>query len=67
MRKMTETEAMNMKMPFGKDTHKGKPLEDVPSSYLYWLEDQDWMTEQHPKLLEAIEIVLRWRAKWNQL
>jgi uncharacterized protein (DUF3820 family) len=60
--KMTDVEAMNMIMPFGKDTHKGKTLEEVPSSYLNWVEEQDWAGERHPKLIEAIGKVLRWRT-----
>ena len=43
-----------MNMPFGK--HRGKDIGDVPSNYLYWLLEQDWMGEKKNwELLEAIE------------
>lgn len=59
---MNETEAMNTTIEFGK--FKNKSLEDVPSSYLDWLENQKWI-DKYPSLLEAIGIVLRWRTKFN--
>ncbi len=60
--KMTDVEAMNMVMPFGRDTHEGKTLEEIPSGYLNWVEEQDWAEERYPKLIEAIGKVLRWRT-----
>jgi uncharacterized protein (DUF3820 family) len=30
-------------MPFGK--HKGDPIEDIPTSYLEWLTEQDFFIE----------------------
>lgn len=38
------------KMPFGK--HKGKLFSKIPSNYLAWLTEQEWV---HQSLQEAIE------------
>lgn len=35
-------------MPFGK--HVGKPLKDVPASYLLWFFEQSWSEHQWPEL-----------------
>jgi uncharacterized protein (DUF3820 family) len=32
-----------MRMPFGK--HKGEALEDLDLSYVKWLEEQDWVSD----------------------
>jgi uncharacterized protein (DUF3820 family) len=61
---MTETQAMNFVIAFGKN--KGKTLEEIPSNYLEWLEEQNWIDE-HPDLVEAIGLVLRWRVKNNSI
>ena len=39
-------------MPFGK--YKGKPMEDVPASYLDWLRDQPWLP-RWPDVQEYIQ------------
>ena len=38
-----------MELLFGK--HKGMDLRDVPSSYLKWLEEQDWIKDDLRKEL----------------
>ena len=45
---------MTLRISFGK--YKGKQVEEIPSHYLTWLLEQDWMYgEKHKELLEAIE------------
>jgi hypothetical protein len=39
-------------MPFG--AHKGKPMEDVPASYLDWLMGQDWI-DKWPQVVGYVE------------
>ena len=46
-------------MPFGK--HKGTSVAELPSSYLRWLEGEDWFEEKHENLLEVVQQELRWR------
>jgi len=39
--------------------HKGKEVEEVPSDYLHWLIEQDWMEKERlEELYEAIEYEL---------
>lgn len=38
--------------PFG--THKGKPMEKVPASYLDWVIDQSWINK-YPDIIEYVE------------
>ena len=40
------------KMPFGE--HKGKPLSEVPDSYLVWFYDQDDSKQSRPELYDYI-------------
>ena len=40
-------------MPFGK--HKGKPMEEVPASYLLWLSDQGDFKQRNAEMSEYIE------------
>lgn len=50
-------------MPFG--AHKGKPMEEVPASYLDWLRGQDWLS-QWPAVADYIErnaSVIDWELK----
>ena len=52
-----------MIIPFGK--HKGKEIEEIPSDYLRWLIDQDFIEEEkHAELYESIEeeIAIRERS-----
>lgn len=39
-------------IPFGK--HKGKPLSDIPTSYLEFLTEQDWFLEKFRPAAELI-------------
>ena len=42
-----------MILPFGK--HRGKDIGEIPSNYLTWLLEQDWMEEdQYDDLFEEI-------------
>lgn len=56
----------NVYMPFGRNTHKGKPVGDVPSGYLKWCLEKDWVYNNHPKLVEAIKKELAWRTEWDK-
>jgi len=57
-------ESMTRPMAFGK--YKGKDIEDIPSSYLKWLLEQNWFNEVYYKdMIEPIEIELRFRDKFN--
>ena len=40
-------------MPFGK--HKGEPIEDVPTAYLWWVIEESNAVDRHSGLAEAIE------------
>lgn len=40
------------RMPFGK--HQGTKLSEVPSSYLLWALDQQWVRQQWPPLIDYI-------------
>lgn len=44
-------------MPFGE--HKGKPMMNVPSSYLDWLRGQKWI-DKHPQVRDYID--RSWKA-----
>lgn len=45
---------MTIRISFGK--YQSKQVEEIPSGYLTWLLEQDWMYgERNKKLLEAIE------------
>jgi uncharacterized protein (DUF3820 family) len=39
-----------MEMPFGK--YKGEDITDVPTDYLSWLEEQDWIREPMRKAVQ---------------
>jgi uncharacterized protein (DUF3820 family) len=43
-------------IPFGK--HKDEKISDVPVKYLEWLQQQDWMDDKFPELLQEIEFEL---------
>lgn len=38
------------RVPFGK--HKGEHIGDVPSSYLSWILQQDWLEDRYPDFAE---------------
>ena len=42
----------NDPFPFG--THKGKPMEKVPATYLDWVQDQPWISKW-PDVVDYIE------------
>lgn len=50
-------------LPFGK--HKGQPIEDVPTSYLNWLTEQDFFCDGHRQGLEAVNTELRFRERFS--
>jgi len=39
-------------MTFGE--HSGKPMSEVPDSYLTWLYEQDWLKAKYPDVHEYI-------------
>jgi len=43
-----------MKLTFGK--YKGEDIEDVPISYVRWLEEQDWLES---RLREECQLIIR--------
>jgi len=45
-------------MPLGK--YGGKPLVDVPSWYLDWLAERDWI-DNYPDLCDAMNDEMEWR------
>jgi uncharacterized protein (DUF3820 family) len=51
-------------IPFG--VHKGKTINEIPSSYLEWLSLQDWVEKKFPDLLTAGEAELEWRDKFGK-
>lgn len=51
-------------MPFGK--HKGEHIEDVPTSYIRWLLDQDWLADKFPDLVDACQIESEYRKMWGE-
>lgn len=50
-------------MPFGK--HKGEHIEDVPTSYLTWLVEQEWCEEKFYSLYDAALIEIEYRKMWG--
>jgi uncharacterized protein (DUF3820 family) len=50
-------------IPFGK--HNGKPIEDVPTSYLEWLTEQDWFVEKFSEGSKAIGKELEFRQRFD--
>jgi len=50
-------------IPFGR--HKGKTVEEAPSSYLRWIiEKVD--ESKYPSLIGAADKELAWRSKWSR-
>jgi uncharacterized protein (DUF3820 family) len=50
-------------MPFGK--HKGLDIEEVETSYLEWLVDQDWFANKFEKGFEAVKEELKYRENFG--
>jgi len=51
-----------MRIQFGR--YKSKEIEEIPSGYLIWLQEQDWMYEEDRKeLLGAIEYEMEVRNR----
>ena len=48
-------------MPWGK--HKGVSLNEIPTSYLYWLRGQVWFRDEHEGLYEEVLEVLARRRR----
>ena len=56
-------ESLTKPLSFGK--HKGKDIEDVPSSYLRWLLDQKWFEVSQKDMVKPIETEMKFRDKFN--
>lgn len=50
-------------LPFGK--FKGQPIEDLPSSYLQWLLEQDFFCDGYPMGLRAVDQELGFREQFG--
>jgi len=50
-------------IPFGK--HRGSGIEDVPTSYLEWLTEQDWFTEKFSEGAKAVGKELEFRQRFG--
>ena len=61
---MNETEAQNVRLYFGKFTQQA--LEDIPSSYLRWVDQQEWFHTKYQEEAIAVNLVLRWRNRFNE-
>ena len=64
MKKLGHMDTTAHTVPFGK--HRGAPISELPSSYLRWLEGQDWFEEKHEGLLEVVQAELSWRDETGQ-
>jgi hypothetical protein len=51
-------------MPFGK--HEGEDIEDIPTSYLRWLLDQEWFPEKYPRGYEYADAELNYREQFGE-
>jgi len=50
-------------MPFGK--HKGEGIEDVPSSYLEWLLEQEWFCDKFSEKVSVVEKEMKFRERFS--
>lgn len=50
-------------IPFGK--HRGAGIEDVPTSYLEWLTEQDWFGEKFSEGMKQIGKELKYRERFD--
>jgi uncharacterized protein (DUF3820 family) len=48
-----------MRITFGK--HRDEDITDVPTSYLAWLEEQEWLHGKFPELAKEVQHELRRR------
>lgn len=51
-------------IPFGQ--HQGKDVEDINSSYLGWMQDQENFYENYPDLMEEIDTEMSWRTDHSE-
>lgn len=61
---MKKGEHKDIKIPFGK--YKGKLIADVPSNYLNWLREQEFVYTDYPELAKQIKIELEFRDKFDK-
>ena len=53
----------DMAFPFGK--YKGKLICEAPTSYLHFLQEQDWFIGKFSDIAEQVQIELDYREKWG--
>lgn len=56
----------NLYMPFGKSKNEHKSLEELPSSYLQWLEGEEFFEEKYGQFMVPVQEELRWRTDNNE-
>lgn len=54
-----------VRLPFGKSANEGKTLEELPSSYLQWLLEQDWFEEKYARFVDFVQQEWNWREETN--
>jgi len=60
---MTDKGYEDIAMPFG--SYKGVLLADVPSTYLRWLIDQEFVEEKYPKIWKLARMEEQYRITFN--
>uniref|UniRef100_A0A6M3M5R2 Quorum-sensing-regulated virulence factor n=1 Tax=viral metagenome TaxID=1070528 RepID=A0A6M3M5R2_9ZZZZ len=53
-------------LPFGKSQNEKKTVDELPSSYLQWLLEQDWFEKKYERFIEPIEAELDWRTTMDR-
>jgi uncharacterized protein (DUF3820 family) len=53
-----------MRIFFGK--YNGQDLEDIPTTYLVWLSEQEWIEEKYPELMIETENEIEYRNKFDK-
>lgn len=48
-------------LPFGKSKNDKKTIDELPSSYLQYLLEQDWFEKKYERFIEPVEAELHWR------
>ena len=43
--------------------HRGRPMKDVPASFLFWLEEQPWCAKKYPMVAVYINDHRKWLEK----